>query len=291
MNTLPHPELAPRGATPAAGNAFPASTLSTLPHPELKPRALKQTPAQRDAALALAASREYYATHPVEVHAELPVTQPASQSLESLRDALRIAELAVNNNAEAAARGRAYCASMAATVSHYEAVHLKAQATAAKVLADSLTRGGDPERPTAMLTDEYKIVAASREQLATAGAALASLDDILAASMRVRDTAKRALETFVDAMDLDEEAQDARLVLHHIAEAVRLGTALLARAVNNEMHGRAQSPEATEALAKLDLPLIDRRHIAINLMKDGDLEAAAQRSARRAALLAGEIAA
>ena len=49
-----------------------------------------------------------------------------------------------------------------------------------------------------------------------------------------------------------------------------------------------QPSEVTEVLARLDVPLVDRHDIAINLMKQGDTAAAARRAARRAALIAGE---
>jgi hypothetical protein len=58
--------------------------------------------------------------------------------------------------------------------------------------------------------------------------------------------------------------------------------------IANEVNGIHPPSEVTDVLARLDMPLIDRRHIAINLTRDGDVLGAAKRSARRAALIAGE---
>lgn len=100
--------------------------------------------------------------------------------------------------------------------------------------------------------------------------------------------AEGAVVAAVDAIQNDEDIELARQLAHHLDEAVRIGTSLLSNAIADEANGRRQVPPlVAEALGKLDLPLIDRRHIAINLLK-GDRAVYAQRVARRAALIAGE---
>ena len=63
-----------------------------------------------------------------------------------------------------------------------------------------------------------------------------------------------------------------------------MGKALLSLTIANELHGGFTQPpqEVTAVLGRLDLPVIDRRDIAINLMKYGDHFAATQRASRRA---------
>jgi hypothetical protein len=99
-------------------------------------------------------------------------------------------------------------------------------------------------------------------------------------------TAEAQVENAVDDMFREEDIAAAREVSHRLNEAIRLGTGLLHLAVAMELNGRGpQPPEVTEVLARLDLPVIDRRDIAVNFMKHGDTAAAAKRADRRAALI------
>jgi hypothetical protein len=68
---------------------------------------------------------------------------------------------------------------------------------------------------------------------------------------------------------------------------LRLGKELFGRAVTNEMH--CWGHLFTETLQRLDQPLLDRRHLAINFMREGDQMEAAQRATRRAALISGVL--
>jgi hypothetical protein len=150
--------------------------------------------------------------------------------------------------------------------------------------------------PTAGLPDVAAEGLASALSSARLNASIAAKAlESLQATQRKRQAevteAEAAVVAAVDQIQSDDDIELARQLSHHLSEAVRIGKALLFMAIADETNGRRQAPpEVTEALGKLDLPLIDRRHIAINIWKQGDTAAYAQRAARRAALIAGDSA-
>jgi hypothetical protein len=96
-----------------------------------------------------------------------------------------------------------------------------------------------------------------------------------------------AVDGILEAGDIEIAAQLARL----LDEAVRLGKALLFGAIGAEViERRSMPPQVTSVLARLDGALIDRRHVSVNLWRYGDKAALDDRSARRAAMIAGESA-
>jgi hypothetical protein len=121
------------------------------------------------------------------------------------------------------------------------------------------------------------------------GKALASIRAAHAKAQTELAAAERAVITLVDGMLDAEDVDVARQISHHLNEAVRIGKQLLFATMASEMHYRKAPPaEVKAALARLDLPILDRLNIATNLTKTGDTAALALRAARRAALIAGD---
>ena len=130
-------------------------------------------------------------------------------------------------------------------------------------------------------------LAAARRQHTLATKALQTLTETHARRQTELQAAERAVIDAVDQLFRDEDIESARLVAHHLDEALRLGGALLHLTVANEMHLNGYTPprEVTIVLNRLDVPLVDRRDVAVNLLKHGDSIAADRRTARRNELI------
>jgi hypothetical protein len=119
-----------------------------------------------------------------------------------------------------------------------------------------------------------------------------ALDALRAASAQAQAELAAAEAAVVAAVDSILDAGDieiARQLSHHLSEAVRIGKQLLFTTIANETHHRKAPPAGVaEALEKLDYPMLDRRTVAINMLRTGDQAAYAQRSARRAEMIAGD---
>src|ERR1700676_2421261 len=108
----------------------------------------------------------------------------------------------------------------------------------------------------------------ARSHAALTTQAMATLEAAHVQRVAELQAAERAVIEAVDQILCDEDIAAAREVSYHLNEAARLGAALLHLAVAMELHGRGPQPsEVTEVLSRLDVPLIDRHDIAINLMK------------------------
>ena len=102
--------------------------------------------------------------------------------------------------------------------------------------------------------------------------------------------AERAVINAVDQLLDREQIETAMRIQHHIDEVLRLGRPLLGEVIGDGLSTRRHTPEPVKkVLEKLDYPLLDRRHVAVNFVREGDQAALALRAARRAALIAGEI--
>jgi hypothetical protein len=165
----------------------------------------------------------------------------------------------------------------------------QAEAAQAAQLADAIAAGGpSADFPSAIDDGLASALVSARSDLSIKSKALGSLKRAHAKAQADLAAAERTVVAAVDQIFRDEDITSARQVAHHLDETIRLGKALLHLSIAEEVNGRHPPSEVTEVLARLDLPLIDRHHVAINLMKDGDVLGAAKRSARRAALIAGE---
>jgi hypothetical protein len=133
-----------------------------------------------------------------------------------------------------------------------------------------------------------ELAAAAHGHRIAAGAAKMAAERYNASLAEVH-IAEAAVAAAVDKLFDDEDIETARLLSYHLTEALRIGQELLFGSIAREMSDRKQAPpQVVEALAKLDLPLLDRRTVAINLWKQGDTAANARRSARRAKMISGE---
>jgi hypothetical protein len=166
----------------------------------------------------------------------------------------------------------------------------QAESAQAAQLADAIAAGGpSADLPAAIDDGLASALVSARSDLSIKSKAFASLKQAHAKAQTDLASAQAAVVAAVDQMFVAEDIEGARQIAHHLNEAIRLGKALLHLMIAEEVNGRAHpTSEVTEVLARLDLPLIDRHHVAINLMKDGDVLGAAKRAARRAALIAGE---
>jgi hypothetical protein len=131
-------------------------------------------------------------------------------------------------------------------------------------------------------------LASARLNHSIAAKALQSLSAAHAKAEANVAEAERAVVAQVDQIFREEDIEDARKVARHLDAATNLGKSLLMLAIAGELNGAQPHDEVTKVLARLDLPLVDRRHVGVNLLRDGDQAAAARRAARRAALIAGE---
>lgn len=193
--------------------------------------------------------------------------------------------------AEALERGQRLHKDTQARLSELEAASKSAIDRRGRELAKALSIAGPTTTlPAAGEEADAAALSTARVQAAIAVSALAMLKDEDAKAQADAIAAEAAVVAVVDAIFRGEDIETARQVAHHLDEGLRLGKALLHMAVADEMDGRKlQPPQVTEVLARLDLPVLDRRHVAINLLKEGDRVAAARRAARRAALIRGDI--
>jgi hypothetical protein len=156
-------------------------------------------------------------------------------------------------------------------------------------LAAAIASGADEQRIPpidSLVVDE--VMRNHRQDAKLKAKALAKIEQDHAAAKAALSAAERAVINAVDELFCEEDIAAARAIAHHLDEAQRLGTALLCLAIAEEITGHNPLPEVTEALRRLDLPLLDRTSIALNVLKDGDTDAAAARAERREALIRGE---
>lgn len=188
-------------------------------------------------------------------------------------------------------RAQRFATTAADKVRNLEARMAAAEVSEATILAAAIAAGGPTcEAPGPIAFVFVDDLSDLRKERAVAAAALARLASAHASALATLAATETAVVAAVDEILLEENIARAAAVAHHLDEAARLGLALLTLTIASELHGRtAQPPAVTEVLQRLDLPLIDRRSIAINLIKDGDRVAAAARAERRAALIAGEV--
>lgn len=207
--------------------------------------------------------------------------------LTEARAVVDAARAALTETAQAMRRAMKVATDTQSKVATIERQSAAAQLEQARTLEAVIAGGGslpksiDPDTSPALRNAKHYATIASK--------ALALLQDAHAKAQAELAAAERAVIEAVDQIFREEDIESARRVLHHLDAATHLGKALLGITVASELNGHArQPPEVTEALQRLDMPLLDRRHIAINLLKEGDTVAAAPRAARRAALIVGE---
>jgi hypothetical protein len=162
------------------------------------------------------------------------------------------------------------------------------EAAQAERLAAAIADG----RPTSAAVDAEGFaaggeLAAAKFHAGVSSRALASIQATHVQRQAELQAAETAVITEVNRLLDSDDIEVARQLSHHLSEASRIGKRLLFATLANEMNDRRASPaEVSEVLRRLELPLIDRMHIAVNLTKTGDTAALALRAERRAALIA-----
>jgi hypothetical protein len=165
------------------------------------------------------------------------------------------------------------------------------EASEAKRIAAAIAVG----RPTAALPDNAAgdlpaELAAAEYHASVMARAMGSLRAARDQAQAVLAVAEAAVIKSVDAILDEEQLNVARQIQRLLDEAVTLGRPLFLEALADEMHTRRRTPaEVTAVLVRID-PLIDRMHIAGNVLRKGNSEAIAARAARRAEMILGESA-
>jgi flagellar biosynthesis chaperone FliJ len=169
--------------------------------------------------------------------------------------------------------------------SHYEAsIAAQAARMAEDIANGEVTVTSGP--PESLLNQK---LSSWRHQTKVTAQALATLETDHAKRQAELQAAEAAVVQAVEILFHEEDVAAARAVLHLLDEASRLGTAVFHSAVSSELNGRMPPPqEVLDVIQRLETPIIDRRNIPINLMRQGDTVEAARRATRRTALIAGE---
>jgi hypothetical protein len=194
--------------------------------------------------------------------------------------------------AETLKRGERLSAVAAEKVGNLEKKLEKHESAQAQRLAAAISAGG----PTLAVPDVAAGGLAAELAAAKSHASIhaRALDSLKAASAQAQAELAAAQAEVVAAVDQvfdDQDIEIARQLSYHLSEALRIGQQLLFTAIANETRSRKMPPAGVaEALAKLDVPLLNRLHVATNVAKFGDQAAHAQRFARRTALIAGDSA-
>jgi len=162
-----------------------------------------------------------------------------------------------------------------------------AQATrlAALIAADSVT----DELPPTHDASVGPALALARSDFNVARAALSKLRAAHESAETYLAAAEAAVVRTVDEMFLAEDDETARLVSEHLDEALRLGRGLLDSAFAGELDGHKPSQRASDVLLRLELPVLDRKNVPINIWAHGNDDVRGARSARRADLIAGDV--
>jgi hypothetical protein len=190
--------------------------------------------------------------------------------------------------AQAAERAKRIATTAADQLLGLERSAAESESAQAAQLAEQIAAGGpSAELPTAVDETHATALASARLDLAIKRRALASLEGAHAKAQGQLLDAEADVVRAVDQIFHDEDTALEKQVVHYLHQALILGKRLFGIAVDSEMNGR-RGQLFPETLARLDQPLLDRRHLAINFMQQGDTIAAAARAARRAALIAGD---
>ena len=208
-----------------------------------------------------------------------PLYKARSEAKAAEQRALQAYQRADQNEADAKAKVEA----LARMVSEQESDQ-------AARLAELITKGA----PTSTLpptTDDTLVhkLAVEKSNLSIASKARGHLDDTYNDALRRTAAAHQAVIAKVEEIMADELCVDADELNALLDKVIQKGSALLHLAIGAETNGALKMPlKVLSAIARLDLPLIDRRHIALNLIKEGDLYRVDQKVAEREAMIRGD---
>jgi len=188
--------------------------------------------------------------------------------------------------AEVLERGRRIAATAADHVYTMELKLAQAEFDQATHLAQQIAVGcPSSELPISIDESFVTQLAVARFDLQIKTKALKSLEATHAAAQAAAVASDAAVVRIVDEILSGEDRALEKQVTHHLDQVLHLGKKLFAIAIDNEMNRHGELFH--EILARLDSPILDRHHLAINFLREGDPAEAARRAARRAALIAG----
>jgi hypothetical protein len=166
---------------------------------------------------------------------------------------------------------------------------LEREDEAAAEVAGQMLNGG---APVDISVDEKLALASAVAQgkAKIAKMAAAKLRERHAVSLQKLRAADAAVAAAADEILDAEIIATAKVLAFHLDEADRIGKALYFEVLGVAMATRRQVPElASRVVERLDRPMINRSHIAINLLQTGDLAAVERRKERHAEMMsAGE---
>jgi hypothetical protein len=169
-----------------------------------------------------------------------------------------------------------------------------AQAEQACGLASQIAAGAPTDTLLPSNLDAVAIaseLASAKLHASISAKALASIQTAHEKAQAELASAERAVVAAVDALLDEERVGIAIQVQYHLDQAVKLGKSLLFEAIADEMTTRRQPPaQVKAALARLDLPLVDRFNVTTSMWRTGDQAALALRAARRAEMISGQSA-
>jgi hypothetical protein len=209
----------------------------------------------------------------------MPIVKPENASMKAI-------EILHLQRASARAAVRA----TAENVAQLERRAAKAESQEAERLVALIVAGGpSADRPAGVDPDLVADLVAARRDASINAKVLATLESAAAQAAAELQTAETAVVSAVDTMFFEEDVEEARQIAHFMNEVDRRGRALLHLSIANEMNGQRPPQEVCGVLARLDVPLLDRRTVAVSVLKYGDQAAAQLRETRRAALIAGDV--
>ena len=166
----------------------------------------------------------------------------------------------------------------------------QAEASDASQMAEMIAKGGLESAHSFANVDDATTqeLSAARRDHSVKAKALATLEAARAEAKTDLLVAERAVVEAVDQLLSDEIAARARHVDDLLNEARRLGTALKYFATAAGVHSTNTALGPTlSVLDRLEAPLLDARHVPVDMSKLGDVAAFRDWTERRAAMIAG----
>jgi hypothetical protein len=211
--------------------------------------------------------------------------KPEPDPIIKARAARAMAHAKLDEAARVLDRAKRIAATAADHVRTFELKLAQTESDQAAKLADMIAAGPSAERPTVIDESVVTQLAVARFDLQIKTKALKSLEATDAAAQAAVAVSEAGVIAAVDAIFASEDAELEQKVKHHLDQALHLGKQLFARAIDNEMNRHGELFH--ETLSRLDGPLLDRRFLAVNFMREGDPAESARRAARRASLISG----
>jgi hypothetical protein len=210
------------------------------------------------------------------------------KSLEPKYAARAEARARLDRAADAVTRAKRLEAAAAAKAHELEQLAAQSEARHVSHMARVIAEGGLTVEGTVQY-DGTGDLALTQSDLSLKRKALAHLELAQAEAQTDLTVAERAVVQAVDQLLSDEIVARARHVEDLLNEAHRLGLALKYFATAAGVHSTNIVPASTlSVLDRLEAPLLDARHVPVDMGKLGDVAAFRDWAARRASLISGD---